>query len=128
MVNSFACLVLGHYIIQTSQSRQRSALIVRLREYRSIAIQEISRSLQDDETKASNQTLFCVLSFLLAEGTGPLLGFNTYGSPSRTGSSPYLGWQHHLDGADALMEMRGGFPKELLSNTGIRPLLMYYLM
>lgn len=118
------------------ESEHRTDLSVRLHKHRGTAITSISEAVAAKATQVNDETLWCVLAFLLAEVAGPQMALwqplgsisaNPTHDPERS-RAIIPGWRLHVDGASSIIELRGGLPKLVISNPPMRPMLLFYIV
>uniref|UniRef100_A0A8H7NPU0 Zn(2)-C6 fungal-type domain-containing protein n=1 Tax=Bionectria ochroleuca TaxID=29856 RepID=A0A8H7NPU0_BIOOC len=106
------CTALGHRMVQCVQGFEadRNAMAVKLRRHRGAAISAVASGLSHQEAQWHDRTLISVVLLLLSEIQHSL-------SPN---------WWQHLDGAYALIDMRGGLPYLIRSMPRQRHLFRYF--
>ncbi|CAG9977252.1 unnamed protein product [Clonostachys byssicola] len=104
------CTALGHRMVQSVQCSEadRNAMAVKLRRHRGAAISAVASGLSQKEAQWHERTLISVVLLLLSEHSL---------SPN---------WWQHLDGAYALIDMRGGLPYLINSMPQQRHLFRYF--
>ncbi|UNI17046.1 hypothetical protein JDV02_003424 [Purpureocillium takamizusanense] len=106
---------LGHRILQSSSERpgdETAVLATRLQTHRGAAIRTLADALSQPKTQTSDAMIVSIFVFLLAE----------------IQQSISTNWRHHLDGAAAIIQERGGLSNLVMSRPLFRNLLQYFIL
>lgn len=142
MLYTLSCVALSHRIFQLQPGEHRSALTMRFQEHRGAAIRAISGGIQEQADQVNDEILFSVLTFLLSEVSGPQaqtivsptlsVDGSRESSPESVDDEPppaaASSWRQHVDGAAAIIEMRGGLPELVVTRPSLKPLLTYFIV
>ncbi|KAK0616646.1 fungal-specific transcription factor domain-containing protein [Immersiella caudata] len=111
-LKSLVSVALCHRLLQSPDrpSTDKAALITKMHQYAGESIKALAAWLAEPENHTSDATLACVVSLMMAE--------IQYGYSS--------GWQQHIDGAAAMINMSGGIGSSVFARPSIRHLLRYY--
>ncbi|PWI71737.1 hypothetical protein PCL_11831 [Purpureocillium lilacinum] len=108
---------LGHRILQSSNERpgdETAILATRLQTHRGAAIRTLADALSQPKTQTSDAVIVSIFVFLLSE--------------TQIQQSISTNWRHHLDGAAAIIQERGGLPNLVMSRPLFRNLLQYFVL